>query len=165
MPAGQRMCHLCRRAGALRDCAQCGSRFTPKVHSRKQRQRQETCSLTCALNRRYPTRLLSAEERAERERERSRQRNRRRRATLREVESEPYTLAEIATRDRFRCGLCGGRVGMFKPRFHPRSPVIDHVIPLIVGGSDLRVNVQLAHFFCNGSKGAAGGGEQLALIG
>lgn len=53
---------------------------------------------------------------------------------------------------------------MGRPRFDPLSPVIDHVIPLACGGSDLRVNVQLAHFFCNGSKGATGG-EQLALIG
>jgi hypothetical protein len=37
--------------------------------------------------------------------------------------------------------------------------------PLSRGGDDTRANVQLAHFLCNARKGAAGGGEQLALIG
>jgi 5-methylcytosine-specific restriction endonuclease McrA len=54
---------------------------------------------------------------------------------------------------------------MFKSVPHATAPVIDHVIPLAAGGSDLRVNVQLAHYLCNARKGAAGGGEQLALIG
>lgn len=98
-------------------------------------------------------------------RDRWQRKNRARRALIRSVESEPYSLAEIAERDRFRCGLCGTRVPMVLKHPHPDSPVVDHVIPLVGGGSDLRLNAQLAHFRCNAVKGAAGGGEQLALIG
>lgn len=78
---------------------------------------------------------------------------------------EPYTLAVIASRDRYRCGLCGKRVAMTKQVPHPKAPTIDHVMPIACGGDDTRANVQLAHFLCNSVKGPRGGGEQLALVG
>ncbi|MEU1559503.1 HNH endonuclease signature motif containing protein [Streptomyces mirabilis] len=90
--------------------------------------------------------------------------NRRRRAAKRGGTSEPYTLAEIAARDRERCGLCGGRVAMRQVAPHPKAPTIDHVVPVSEGGDDTRANVQLAHFRCNSAKGARGS-QQLALIG
>lgn len=174
-PAGERLCRPCRRARREIDpgwrgieetaCARCGSPFKPDRRSR----RQLHCSLTCANLRRAalaprPT-VAEVAARRERERQRLQQKNRRRRAQVRGAGSEPYSLAEIARRDRRRCGLCGERVAMTKAVPHPRSPVVDHVVPLAKGGSDLRTNVQLAHYRCNASKGAAGGGEQLALIG
>lgn len=54
---------------------------------------------------------------------------------------------------------------MSKQHPHPRAPVVDHIMPLSRGGEDTKTNVQLAHSKCNGAKGAAGSGEQLALIG
>ncbi|MDI9885916.1 HNH endonuclease signature motif containing protein [Streptomyces sp. HNM0645] len=78
--------------------------------------------------------------------------------------SEPYTLAEIAERDKGRCGLCGGRVAMKQKVPHPKAPTIDHVVPVSEGGDDTRANVQLAHFVCNSVKGPRGS-QQLALIG
>lgn len=54
---------------------------------------------------------------------------------------------------------------MTQPAPHPRSPVIDHIVPLALGGDDTRANVQLAHFLCNARKGVTAMGEQLALIG
>lgn len=99
------------------------------------------------------------------ESERWRAKNRRRRALKRKARSEPYTLVEIATRDRNLCGLCGKRVAMSKTMPHPRSPTIDHLVPLALGGDDVRANVQLAHFACNSGKGVRGVGEQLALFG
>ncbi|WP_196217855.1 HNH endonuclease [Streptomyces blattellae] len=92
------------------------------------------------------------------------EKNRRRRAAKRGGASEPYTLVEIAARDRARCGLCGGRVAMKRVAPHPKAPTIDHVVPVAEGGDDTRANVQLAHFRCNSAKGARGS-QQLALIG
>ncbi|KNX39497.1 hypothetical protein VV01_14575 [Luteipulveratus halotolerans] len=71
----------------------------------------------------------------------------------------------IAKRDGFKCGLCGRRVAMDLVWPHPMSPSLDHVVPLSEGGDHAPANVQLAHLRCNVSKGARGGGEQLALIG
>lgn len=99
-----------------------------------------------------------------RERESRRCGRRRRRARERGAESEPYTLAEIAERDRYRCGICLQRVPMTKPVPHPKAPTIDHLIPISEGGHDVKVNVQLAHFLCNSTRGA-GGVVQLLLIG
>ncbi|MFF3128519.1 HNH endonuclease [Streptomyces sp. NPDC057908] len=89
---------------------------------------------------------------------------RRRRAAKRGGVSEPYTLLQIAERDRGRCGLCGQRVLMAAKVPHSKAPTIDHVVPVSEGGDDTRANVQLAHFRCNSVKGARGA-QQLALIG
>lgn len=101
--------------------------------------------------------------RRERKLEAYRRKNRRRRAA--DVTSETYTLAEIAARDRFRCGLCQRKVDMSKASPHPRSPTIDHIVPLSISRDDTRANVQLAHRDCNTRKGVRAMGEQLALIG
>lgn len=100
-----------------------------------------------------------------RKRERNRANCRRRRALKLGAASEPYTLAEIAERDRFRCGLCRRKVDMELPGPYDMSPSIDHIVPLSRGGDDTRANVQLAHWICNTRKGNRGGNEQLALIG
>ena len=90
---------------------------------------------------------------------------RKRRARLAEVESEPYTLAEIAERDGFRCGICGREVDMTLKYPHPRSASVDHIIPLShPGSSDLKVNVRLAHFGENAARGNRVGWEQQLLI-
>lgn len=78
---------------------------------------------------------------------------------------EPYTLAEIAARDGYRCGLCRRKVNMRLVSPHLRSPSVDHVVPISVSRDDTRANVQLAHRGCNIAKGAAVGDVQLALIG
>lgn len=83
---------------------------------------------------------------------------------MRNAPSEPYTLAEIAARDRHRCQLCRRDVDMTMVAPDPKAPSIDHVVPLVAGGDDTRANVQLAHFGCNSSKGARGS-QQLALVG
>lgn len=97
--------------------------------------------------------------------ERRRRRVNRRRRRIEGIATEPYTLAGIAERDRFRCGICRKRVAMTKAVPHPKAPTIDHVIPLDDDGDDTRANVQLAHFICNSRKGNRGGGEQLAFVG
>jgi hypothetical protein len=89
---------------------------------------------------------------------------RRRRARERNAYTEPYTLAEIAKRDKYRCGICRKRVAMTKAVPHPKAPTIDHLIPLSENGDDVPANVQLAHFWCNSVRGT-GGTVQLLLVG
>lgn len=101
---------------------------------------------------------------AEGKREERRRAHRKRRALERGAKSEPYTLAEIAKRDNYLCGICRKRVPMDKVVPHPKAPTVDHLIPLSDWGDDVPANVQLAHFICNSKRGA-GGTVQLALIG
>lgn len=77
----------------------------------------------------------------------------------------PVKLADIAERDGWRCGVCRRRVN---PRFawpHPKSPSLDHIVPLSEGGKHDPANVRLAHLKCNSERGNRGGGEQLLLFG
>lgn len=157
------------------ECVQCGKVFaTPR--------RRKFCSESCrkARDLALDPRRRPVEERVCRcgaplgefgrklcdpcRKEARRRNRRRRRAHKRGAVSEPYTLVEIAVRDRNRCGLCGKRVAMTKQVPHPKAPVIDHVLPLACGGDDTRVNTQLAHFLCNSIK-SDGGSQQLALVG
>jgi 5-methylcytosine-specific restriction endonuclease McrA len=87
------------------------------------------------------------------------------------VAAEPYTLAEIAARDRYRCGICiaegrsrQARVVMTQAVPHPKAPTIDHIVPWSISKDDTRANVQLAHFICNSRKHVHGS-QQLALFG
>ena len=73
------------------------------------------------------------------------------------------TRRSSATRDRLRrevarakpaCHLCGEAIDYTLPYWHPRSFVIDHVVPLIRGGADALSNVKAAHRDCNSKKRA-----------
>lgn len=143
-----------------RACAFCGSGFRSRSSATK------CCSMSCAqrLRRSRPKTPAALAASRERLRQAWQRKNRRRRALKRGAVSEYYTLSEIANRDRGVCQLCKKRVAMTKRAPHPKSPVIDHVLPLARGGDDTRANVQLAHFLCNSIK-SAGGSQQLALIG
>lgn len=79
---------------------------------------------------------------------------RRRRALERGVAVEPYSLEEIAARDKFNCGICKTSVDMKLSGLARFGPTIDHVVPLVLGGGDTPANVQLAHRTCNSRKGA-----------
>lgn len=189
--ADQRVCRPCRRARGSQtngtvltaDCVVCGASFTfvkaggikPKTCSaacRKARQAEaarsrrkgrpcEDCGTVVSTSGGVVLCRPCARERV---REVYRRNNRRRRAALRGAASEPYTLDEIAERDRYRCQLCLCQVDMEIPAPDPASPSIDHVLPLSAGGDDVRANVQLAHYGCNSAKGARGA-QQLALVG
>jgi hypothetical protein len=177
-PAGQGMCQPCRRVNPehraalaasrvaaerakyearrrtlTRDCTQCGVTFQAS-HSRVR-----SCSLTCGQL------LRNAEGRGfnlyatDAEREAARldvwqRKNRKRRALKKSARSERYSLAEIAERDGYRCGICMDPVNMLLRRPDVWCPTIDHIHPISAGGDDLKGNVQLAHFTCNSRKGA-----------
>jgi hypothetical protein len=89
------------------------------------------------------------------------------RERLQGIKSEPYTSREIAERDGWRCQLCRKPVNPRKRHPDPMCASIDHIVPISQGGTDVRANVQLAHLFCNMSKGnrAVPDGEQLRLLG
>lgn len=67
-------------------------------------------------------------------------------------------------RDRFRahwmrqkpllCGLCGGEIDTTLKYPHPKSFVVDHIIPLHKGGADVLSNTQPAHRDENRTKGS-----------
>lgn len=90
--------------------------------------------------------------------------NDRKRARAYGVEYEPIDRQKVYERDHWKCGLCGKRVLKNTRAPHPRSPSLDHVIPMSCGGPHTYANVQLACFLCNSLKGA-GGSQQLALVG
>lgn len=89
----------------------------------------------------------------------------RRRARKRDAYITDVRRSDIIERDHGRCQLCGRKVDQTKVAPHPRSPTLDHIIPLANGGTHEPANVQLAHFLCNSIKSNRGTGDQLRLIG
>lgn len=65
--------------------------------------------------------------------------------------SEPYDLVDVLSDDR--CGICADGIDLSLSYPHPMSVSLDHIVPLSMGGDDLRENVQAAHLRCNQSKG------------
>ncbi len=80
---------------------------------------------------------------------------------------EKFARIEIFERDKWKCGLCGGKVNPNLKHPHPKSATLDHIIPIAQGGMHIKENVQLAHMICNSRKGDRSviGGEQMFLIG
>jgi 5-methylcytosine-specific restriction endonuclease McrA len=82
-------------------------------------------------------------------------------------EYEPISPAKVFERDGWICQICLKRVPKNKKAPHPRSPTLDHIIPMSrPGGDHLYTNVRLAHFECNWKRGADDESPvQLALFG
>lgn len=76
-----------------------------------------------------------------------------RRARLAAVTVEPFLPSAVYERDDWTCGLCGEPIDQSAKKPHPKSPSIDHVIPIILGGEHSLRNVQAAHLGCNVRKG------------
>lgn len=70
------------------------------------------------------------------------------------AEAEPIINVEVFDRDGWVCQLCMAPVDGTLTYPDPESPSLDHIEPLSRGGSHTLDNVQLAHLFCNLSKGA-----------
>lgn len=71
---------------------------------------------------------------------------------------ERFTIEYIFDRDRGRCHLCRRKVSL-------SEATMDHLVPLVLGGSHTKANVALACRSCNCSKRHRAMGEQLRLIG
>lgn len=164
----------CRRDGAaVRICGHCGKRFgsyTPqtncslscaqKARNKRRGYRPAQCRVcgssfrVTKSNKHFCSWACVAKHSGHRQstpaqREYWRRQKQRRKARKMLVIQQPYTEQEIFERDRWKCGICGKRVSAKKVAPHPKSPTIDHVIPLTKGGADAPYNVQCGHYQCN----------------
>lgn len=77
-----------------------------------------------------------------------------RRAQLAGVPWEEISLAVVAERDNWQCGICRKPVPCeWDDGTRKLAPSLDHVVPIERGGAHLYGNVQLSHLFCSLSKG------------
>ena len=139
-----------RHGGAQILCQGCGVQFTSEYGSKA----RIFCSMPCGAR--------------HQKRKRRRQYgsdNHRRRARRYGVPYEPVAKQRVFERDGWRCRLCGGRILRDKACPHPRSPSLDHIVPMARGGGHTYDNVQAAHFLCNSLKGDGSVGSQLLLLG
>jgi hypothetical protein len=81
------------------------------------------------------------------------------------VPYEPIKNLDILERDGWVCGICASRIWKHAKCPHPKSPSMDHIVPMSRGGGHVRANVQAAHYGCNAHKGAGSVGSQLLLVG
>jgi 5-methylcytosine-specific restriction endonuclease McrA len=61
-------------------------------------------------------------------------------------EVHPYKVYE---RDGWLCYLCGEGLDKRSAVPAPLAPTLDHVVPLVMGGSHTYSNIRSAHFICN----------------
>ena len=66
---------------------------------------------------------------------------------------EDISIERLIKRDESKCYLCGDKVYKTKDSNHNYYPCIEHVIPIIKGGTHTWDNVKLAHRICNNHKG------------
>lgn len=88
-----------------------------------------------------------------------------RRARMRGAEAEVVDRDRVGDRDGWKCGICHRRINRSLAYPHPRSPSLDHVIPISEGGPHTYANSRISHLSCNLARSNRGGDEQLALIG
>lgn len=87
----------------------------------------------------------------------SRQNVYKRRARKHAVASEPYTTQQILDLYGTDCHICKEPIDLNAPRTgrskgYERGLHLDHVIPLVKGGTDLMENVKPSHALCNIQK-------------
>jgi hypothetical protein len=76
-----------------------------------------------------------------------------------------FRLQDIYERDAYTCQICRKRVykrARYRKsdgKIHPRSPSIDHIVPMSRGGNHEPHNCQTACIICNTRKGVRGGGQ------
>jgi hypothetical protein len=167
------ICRECRRKHPQskylpRPCDQCGVIFQPKSKA-KGRPPQRFCSLNCAAQsnqrkrwgsntkyRRNGRRLTAAE--SEHVRMKSLNWARKRRRRLNAAPWDGVLDSAILERDRWMCRAetClypSRRISKTRKYPDPRSPSIDHILPLSLGGDDTQYNKRASHFGCNMARG------------
>lgn len=157
LPAGQAAHRTCAKRDRMVPCAFCAEPFTPGLRAGGVRIR--CCSKACArrLDVREGRNNLQDGVQVGRDPEKRRRNGelstRKRRARIAGSVSERYTRQEIAERDEFVCWLCNEPVDMSLRHPDSRSASVDHVVPLSLGGDDLKSNVRLAHLGENLARG------------
>jgi hypothetical protein len=61
-------------------------------------------------------------------------------------------FAQIAKRDGWKCGICGGAVSKEKKHPNPLAASLDHILPVSMEGTNDPENLRLAHLRCNASR-------------
>ena len=80
----------------------------------------------------------------------------RKRARAAGVSYEPINPIRVLERDGWRCQICGEKTPKrLRGKQAPRSPEIDHRVPLAMGGGHTWDNVQCACRECNAAKAAS----------
>lgn len=132
-----------RKPLVKRTCRECRVEFVPEFRDKRRWFHSSACS------RKWGKRIQGHVDRA------------RRRKAIR----ERFDPREIFIRDRWRCGLCGRGVSKRLRCPHPKSATLDHIVPLSLGGTHERRNVQLAHRDCNSAKRELACGSQMLVFG
>src|SRR5258708_862923 len=166
------VCHPCRRAAPAvmfeYVCPVCGREFTSPYSV-------QTCSRRCggmvaAWKMLRPGLPFDREEMAAIcDRRKMRGKTQSRARQLRHAQTwDGISDEEILERDGWRCQIPGCKRRPIRKDAaypHPRSPSVDHIIPLSLGGDDTAVNKRAAHLVCNVARGNRVGVEQLPLFG
>lgn len=137
---GRKLRYEAKRARDLRlrdavKCRECGAKFVPAVLGTLY------CSARCG----------------------KRVAKRTRRARKAGAEREAIRRQDVFDRDGWICQLCGRPTDRQSKAPQPNAPVVDHIVPLAVGGAHTFNNVQCAHFLCNSKKAAGSCGSQLRI--
>lgn len=182
LPAGQRTCHPCRRAGYGPRNAQTsrGQRWgtdlvCPMCQKPFRSTGGKTCSVACGIaarrlrcgkaccdcgNLTEGLNLRCGPCRQAARLATSQRKNLRRRT----VGSLVMSIAELGARDRWRCHLCRRPVASALSYPDPMSASRDHLLPVAAGGTNDPANLALAHWICNVKRGVRGT-IQLRLVG
>lgn len=147
------LCVRCRK-GQTRRCPICNRAFYSPTDCR-------TCSAEC--------RRARIEQHNNSLRKPGSQRATRRRASLRRLErlkasgcalgigrARVGLWRRICERDGWKCWLCGGSIDPDLRVPNRWAGTADHIVPLVVGGSDTLENLRAAHFVCNSIRSHGG---------
>lgn len=85
--------------------------------------------------------------------ERRRANSHKRRAQKLNLPADTIRPLDVYERDGWMCGICALPVDRSVTYPDPRSPSLDHVLPLSLGGHHTMENVTIAHLSCNVRKG------------
>lgn len=156
LPPGQMMCRPCRteRFGKTREatCAHCSGAFRSVRHTGRW---TETCSLSCAQQRRLRVQGIPPGGDPEKRRAKSRAKNHRRRENRRSEYLRVTPEYERTLRGKARrCPLC--EVRMTGEPYQPTSKELDHIVPLNVGGTHTIGNVRIICRACNRARPSDG---------
>ena len=90
----------------------------------------------------------------EQKRIRDRKRTQRRRALEADPNAELISREIVGDRDGWACGICRCDVDSSLAWPDPKSPSLDHIVPLSRGGRHTYSNVRITHLTCNVKRGA-----------
>lgn len=173
--ATHRSCRYCSNAVSRRGmcCHECRARLTASAITRKCKNcgrgyvRVDTAirrSLFCSDECRVES-ALTARRRARKKERAQFRRTDLYRARRAGVAYEPVNRLFVFARDKWRCQLCGcGTPKSLKGKNQPRSPELDHIVPLAMGGPHTYANVQCACRKCNAKKGGYRAMGQMPLL-